>query len=132
MRGASLMRYTYSETEAFRHGASFLAVLLLLLIFFGGYFSGQINWWWMGFFTLWMFWKTCKFLGNDQIAKNKSFEKVIITAVSTFLTLFFLLIFVFGYKMGPSRHWWAGLPFIFVYFILIRFIHKPRKKMIKK
>lgn len=120
-----LMRYSYNEIAALRHTGSFLAALLVFLAFIGGYFSGQRGWWGMGLiFALILFWQIKSFLTISDV-KPKSFDQYVRMSASFIVTLFFLLIFLAGYYFGPSGVWWPGLFSILIYFILVKFIHKP-------
>lgn len=120
-----LMRYSYNEIAALRHSGSFLAAFLVFLAFMGGYYSGQRGWWGMGLiFALVLFWMLKGFLTIAEV-RPKSYDQYIRLSASFVATLFFLLIFLAGYELGPSGAWWPGLFSIFVYFILVKFIHKP-------
>lgn len=129
MFGESIMSYTYDETEALRHSASFLGALALFLAFLGGYFSYQNGWWWMGFFVILVFkW----FHGFLDQPNNKRYDKIIQSVVALIVALIFLVIFLFGSWAAGRGFWFLGILPLGVYFILAKFIHQPRHKKKKK
>lgn len=129
MFGESIMSYTYDETEALRHSASFLGALALFLAFLGGYFSYQNGWWWMGFFALLIFkW----FYGFLTLPHAKRYDKILQGAIALIAAVIFLVIFLFGYWASRRGFWFLSILPLGVYFILAKFIHKPRRKKKKK
>lgn len=129
MFGESIMSYTYDETEALRHSASFLGAFALFLAFLGGYFSYQNGWWWMVFFVVLVFRWFHGFLDQPH---NKRYDKIIQSVVALIAALIFLVIFLFGSWAARQGFWFLGILPLGVYFILAKIIHKPRNKKKKK
>ncbi|HBV57840.1 MAG TPA: hypothetical protein DEB73_01030 [Candidatus Magasanikbacteria bacterium] len=127
MRGESLMGYTYDEVEGYRHGASLLICFAVILMFFGGYFSAQLELKWLQISALLAAWQTFQYLGSTEV-KMDFYTMIIRVTVSILIGLLFWLIFLFGFAMGSNHNWWAFLPFVLVYFISAKYIHKPYKR----
>lgn len=125
MFGESVMSYSYNDTEALRHSASFLAALTLFFAFLGGYFSYQVGWWWMGFFALLVIkW----FSGFLYLPHGKRYDNILRYVVSAVVALLFFLVFLLGYWLAPYGLWFLGLVVFGVYFALAKVITKPYKK----
>lgn len=130
-RSSKCATFTFDQTEAYRQGTAILAFIVVFLIFLGGYYSWQFDGWWMVFFVLLLDWRLYQWL-TSLGAKIKFYEKIIIAIVLMIAALLFIGLFAFGYAMAPARAWWAGLPLFLIYVFLARFVHKPRKKLLKK
>lgn len=120
------MQYTYNEIEALRQGASFLATVASFLAFFGGYWSAEMGWWWMGFFTLFIYKFTHGFLKPFRHGGKDPYDRLVRHGASLVVAGLFLLFFVFGYWSGLHHLWFLGFSMIATYFILLRFIQKAR------
>lgn len=120
------MQYTYNEIEALRQGASFLATMAGFLAFFGGYWSAEKGWWWLVFFTLFIYKFTHGFLEPLRHGGKDPYERLLRHGASLIIAGLFSLFFLFGYWSGSRHLWFLGFLMVAVYFLSLRFIQKAR------